>query len=253
VPSKWKGLSFEERASAIRTYSRDTAAHFRKDGLKSHLYEIGNEIDFGLCGEYPTEESEKNPPALSKQLWPRSAKLIRASQTGVKEADPDAKFLLHIAHWWDADFCVAFFRFMLEQGVQVDYAGLSYFPSSNIGGSLKMDQFGATVSRLAGAIARPVIVAETAYPSTRDFEGQFSGWKHEVPGYPLTPEGQRRWLSDFFTFCRRHPDIHAVYYWSPEWYGEGMWKGFALFDPKGNARPAWAAFSEGSLTNQDSK
>jgi hypothetical protein len=27
-------------------------------------------------------------------------------------ADPEAKFLLHIAHWWDADFCIAFFKFM---------------------------------------------------------------------------------------------------------------------------------------------
>ncbi|MBU1692684.1 MAG: arabinogalactan endo-1,4-beta-galactosidase [Verrucomicrobia bacterium] len=244
LPSAWKGLSFEERASAIRTYSREIVTHFRKAGLQSHLYEIGNEIDYGICGEYPGKGTKKNPPALSKHLWPRSAELLRASQAGVKEADPEAKFLLHIAHWWDADFCVAFFRFMLDHGVQIDYAGLSYFPSSNIGGSLEMDQFGATVSRLANSVARPVIVAEAAYPSTRDFTGQFSRWKTEVLGYPLTPEGQRRWVLDFLTFCHGHPDIHAVYYWSPEWYGEGMWKGFALFDPEGKAKPAWAAFSK---------
>ena len=250
-PAAWKDLSFEERAGAVRTYSREITAHFRNEGLRSHVYAIGNEIDYGICGEYPGKAAEKNPAALSERIWPRSARLISASQAGVKEADPGAKFMLHIAHWWDADFCVAFFRFMLERGIQIDYAGLSYFPSSNIGGSLKMDQFGETVSRLARAIGRPVIVAETAYPSTCDFTGQFSGWKHEAPGYPLTPEGQSLWLSDFLAFCDAHPDIHAVYYWSPEWHGEGMWKAFALFDPEGEAKPAWAAFSEASRQNRE--
>jgi arabinogalactan endo-1,4-beta-galactosidase len=253
VPSAWGALPFEKRASAINAYSRDIVAHFRKEGLRSHLYEIGNEIDYGICGEYPGKSTKKNPASLSRHLWPRSAQLILASQAGVKEADPEAKFLLHIAHWWDADFCIAFFRFMLDHGVQIDYAGLSYFPSSNIGGSLDMADFGATVSRLSEAIGRAVIVPETAYPSTRNFKGQFSRWKYEVLGYPLTPEGQRRWVSDFFVFCNRHPDIHAAYYWSPEWYGEGMWKGFALFDPKGDSKPAWSAFSSDSRANQNPK
>lgn len=246
VPAAWKDLSFEERAAAVETYSRDIVMHFRREGLKNHVYEIGNEIDYGICGEYPGKSTKKNPESLSRRLWPRSAQLILASQAGVRTADPEAKFLLHIAHWWDAEFCAAFFRFMLDQGVQVDYAGLSYFPSSNIGGSLAMDEFGATVSKLSKAIGRPVIVPETAYPGTRDFKGQFSRWKYEVLGYPMTPEGQRRWISDFLAYCGHHPDIHAVYYWSPEWFGEGMWKGFALFDPDGEARPAWSAFARPS-------
>lgn len=250
APAKWKGLSLAERATAIQAYSRDIVTHFRKAGLRSHLYGIGNEIDFGVCGEYPGQESEKAVNSLREHVWPRAAKLILASEAGVKTADPEARFMLHIAHWWDADFCVAFYRFMLDQGVQIDYAGLSYYPSSNMGGSLTMEQFGVTVSRLAKAIARPVIVPETAYPGSSDFEGQFATWKHEVPGYPLTPEGQRHWLADFLAWCRHNPDIHGVYYWSPEWYCEGVWKGFALFDPKGQARPAWTAFSEVSAEHK---
>ena len=253
LPSAWKGLSLEERASAVKTYSREIVTHFRKAGLTNHLYEIGNEIDYGICGEYPVKSAKKNPAALSRQLWPRSAQLIFASQAGVKEADPEAKFMLHIANWWDADFCISFFQFMLAHCVQIDFAGLSYFPSSNIGGSLEMEEFGATASRLAHAVGRPVVVPETAYPSTRDFTGQFSRWKYEVLGYPLSSEGQRRWIADFLAYCNRHPDIQAVYYWSPEWYGEGMWKAFALFDHRGESKQAWAAFSKSSWENRNPK
>jgi arabinogalactan endo-1,4-beta-galactosidase len=243
VPAIWKDLDLEARCEAVKKYSREIVEHFRKEGLRSHLYEIGNEIDYGICGIYPSKGAKKNAASLSKSCWPDAAKIIRAAEQGVREADPEAKFLLHIAHWWDPDFCVAFFRHMLDSGVQVDYAGLSYFPSSNIGGSLEMKQFGDVVTRLHKEIGRPVIVPETAYPSTADFKGQFSRWKKSVPGYPLTDDGQRQWLKDFLNFCAHHPGIDSVYYWSPEWCGEGMWKAFALFDVNGQARPAWESFS----------
>jgi arabinogalactan endo-1,4-beta-galactosidase len=246
APAPWKNLDLEKRAEAVKAYSRDVVADFRKAGLRNHLYEIGNEIDYGICGVYPGKSTKKTPESLSRSCWPDATKLIRASQAGVLEADPDAKFMLHIAHWWDVKFVVAFFEFMLANGVRVDFAGLSYFPSSNIGGSLEMAQLGAVIDTLHAAIRRPVIIPETAYPGTPDFKGQFSRWKREVPGYSLTPDGQERWLRDFLDFCARHPAVASVYYWSPEWCGEGMWKGMALFDPTGEARPAWSAFTPAS-------
>ena len=242
APAEWKDLDLEKRAEAVKAYSREIVAHFRAQGLKSHLYEIGNEIDYGICGVYPGKSTRKTPESLSRACWPQAVALIKASQEGVLASDPEAKFLLHVAHWWDVKFVVAFFEFMIANGARVDFAGLSYFPSANIGGSLEMEQFGAVAGALHAQVKRPVIVPEIAYPSTRDFKGQFSRWKRETPGYPLTPEGQRRWAGDFLDYCAHHPAIHSVYFWSPEWCGEGMWKGFAFFDPAGAAKPAWSAF-----------
>ncbi len=253
IPEAWKDLTFEERKVAVEEYSRKIVQHFRSHGLTNHLYEIGNEIDYGICGEYPGKSSKKNPESLARRLWPRSAEIIKSSQAGVLAADPDAKFMLHISHWWDPDFCVAFFRFMKEHGVQLDYAGLSYFPSSNIGGSRDFAELGECVRRLAADVGCKVIIPETAYPSTRDFKGQFSRWKYEVMGYPMTEAGQRRWLADLFTFCNAHPDIDSVYYWSPEWYGEGMWKGFALFDTAGQGKEAWRSLQPETWTQSKLK
>jgi arabinogalactan endo-1,4-beta-galactosidase len=241
APADWQELDVDGRAAAVRRYARETVAHFRKAGLRSHVYEIGNEIDYGICGVYPGKGTKKNPESLRRRCWPDAARIITAAQAGVLEADPEARFMLHIAHWWDARFCIDFFRFMIDTGVRVDLAGLSYFPSAAIGGSLEMEQFGDVVTRLHEAVGLPVVVAETAYPASREFTGQFARWKREAPGYPLTPEGQRRWLADFLAFCHHHPHIHEVFYWSPEWFGLGMWQAFALFDMDGEARPAWTA------------
>jgi arabinogalactan endo-1,4-beta-galactosidase len=242
VPKIWRDLSLEQRAEAVRQYAHDTVWDLRGRGLTSHIYEVGNEIDYGICGVFPGQHAKKDPDNLKIRIWPEAARLILACERGVKEADPSAKFLLHVAHWWDADFCIAFFNFMKEQQVQIDYAGLSYFPSSNIGGSLTLAQFRDVVDRVSGAIGCPIVVPETGYPSTTDFTGQFASWRNEVPGYALTPEGQQRWLTDFLKFCIAHPKIAGAFYWSPEWHGEGMWKAFALFDEDGNAKPAWQAF-----------
>lgn len=243
VPKIWSNLSLDQRAEAVRKYAYEVVTHFRQHSLTSHLYEIGNEIDYGICGVFPEKHAERKPKDLSSAIWPDAVRLILACERGVREADPDAKFMLHIAHWWDADFGIAFFQFMLARDVQIDYAGLSYFPSSNIGGSLTFAQLSDVLGRVATAIDRPIVIPETGYPSTTDFDGQFEHWRKEVPGYPLTPEGQQRWLADFLRFCLENQKIAGAFYWSPEWYGEGMWKAFALFEVDGNARPAWQAFS----------
>ncbi|MGI9176654.1 MAG: glycosyl hydrolase 53 family protein [Pirellulales bacterium] len=243
APAAWADLDIPARAEAVRAYSRDAVAELRRAGLTSHLYEIGNEIDYGICGVYPGKSTKKSPESLRRRLWPQAAELIRGSQAGVLEADPDARFMLHVAHWWDEAFVIAFCDCMQEHGVRIDVVGLSYFPSANIGGSLEMADFFRVVAAVHAAIGRPIVVAETAYPSTREFTGQFGRWKRAAPGYPLTPDGQRRWLTDFLDACGHDPAIAAVYYWSPEWYGEGMWKAFALFDVEGAARPAWSAFA----------
>jgi len=242
APKAWKDMSLEQRVDAVRDYARATVTHFRAHGLTTHLYEIGNEIDYGICGAYPSKHGKKDPLSLAAGPWLDAAKLIEACQHGVKEADPDAKFMLHIAHWWDGDFCVAFFQFMIAHEAQVDYAGLSYYPSSGIGASVTMAQFEAVLDWLGKEVDRPIIIPETGYPSTSDFTGQFASWRHEVPGYPLSPEGQQKWLGDFLALCRTNSKVIGVFYWSPEYYGEGMWKAFALFDSEGNARPAWKAF-----------
>ena len=86
----------------------------------------------------------------------------------------------------------------------------------------------------------PVIVCEYAYPSEEKFPGQFADWNKPVAGYPLTPEGQAKWIADFLTACRGEMSISGTFYWSPEWHASDgdMWRAFALFDAEGKPKGA---------------
>jgi arabinogalactan endo-1,4-beta-galactosidase len=71
----------------------------------------------------------------------------------------------------------------------------------------------------------------------------FEEWRHPLPDYPLTPEGQAWWLADLLATMYNRGDVLGVYYFGPDfWFSGELWGPFALFDSKGEARPAMASF-----------
>ncbi len=242
APAAWRNMSLAERAAAVRGYSRDTARYFRSIGVKTHLYEIGNEVDYGICGVFAGEDTDReNPDWMKEAVWKDEAAIIKACQDGIRDVDPGARFIIHLAHWWDQEFCIACFQTLSEAGVRIDYPGLSYFPTSGMGRDNTQDQFGDTVRRLTSALGRPMIVAEYAYPGSAAIPGQFSSWTEPVPGYPLNPEGQGHWLAEFLDMCYSNADIAGAFYWSPEWYATDIWQAFSLFSSSGEAKTALSA------------
>ena len=100
-----------------------------------------------------------------------------------------------------------------------------------------------TLERLVQETGKPAIIVETAYPALPPSGGMFADWRHPLPGYPLTPQGQAWWLSDFLRMMKSHGNVFGVYVFSPDfWFSGDLWGPFALFDEKGNARPAIGSF-----------
>ncbi|MCK4242871.1 MAG: glycosyl hydrolase 53 family protein [Dehalococcoidia bacterium] len=205
------------------------------------FYEIGNEIDYGICGIFADATQPRDAASLRSAIWSDEARLIQAAIEGVREADPEAHILLHIASSWDPDFAVAFFQAMTDLGVEYDYVGLSYYPSAF--GMVAAVRFCDTLDRLSTEIGKPIVVAETAYPAETPTGGMFGDWRRALPGYPLTPEGQAWWLADLLTGMYERGDVLGVYVFSPDfWFSGELWGPFALFDGEGEARPAVASF-----------
>ena len=243
APSAWQNISFKEKEKKVFHYTSETAEYFKKAGVSTDLYAIGNEIDFGICGEYEEKwELRFNYEYMETRIWNKAAKVILAAEKGIKSINPDAKFVLHLTQWWNPEFCEHFLKTMINNGVQVDYLGLSFYPSS---GMSKKNSFRDLSDSIAVAMKntkRPVIICEYAYPSTSSFEGQFSSWNNVASGYPLSEMGQKEWINDFLSFCRKENNIKGSFYWSPEWYSEEMWKAFALFREDGESKKSLQSF-----------
>lgn len=272
APAEWESLTLDDKAEAMRSYMRTTVNLFIQNGLSDHVYEIGNEIDYGIAGVFGGSylmQGDSGPviERLADEIWRSEARLLRGAIRGTREADPDATILLHISHWWNAEFAKAFFSFMSQSGVQFDMMGLSFYPSSGIvslqetirnsnqgNATRSQELLLTTVRELASTIRKPIIIAEYAYPSTSNIHGPFSSFNKQVSSYPLTPEGQARWISDQLSWAYKTPEISGTFYYQPEFYGPNvadLWQPFSLFDQSGRPKPALRSFEDFALSNTE--
>lgn len=244
APAVWREMSLEAKAAAVEAYAERVVTQMTERGVRLDLFEIGNEIDFGICGEFEEEWPKRvSLEYMQQRIWPRMTPILKAAQAGVLKVRPSAKFVIHLAQWNKPDYCLEFWKEMRRAGVRVDVPGLSYFPtSSKVPEERSWAYLRTQVERISSELRVPVLICETAYPATADFGGQFSEWKHPVEGYPLSDDGQSRWVADLSRTVRGSPSFFGAVYWSPEWYGGGLWDAFALFDGQGVARPAVRSF-----------
>lgn len=240
APVAWRKMGLQEKAQAVRAYSERVTRHMSEQGVDIDTFEIGNEIDFGICGEFEEQWFRRvSLEYMRTQVWPRMATIIKAAQTGVLNAQPKARFILHLTQWNNTEYCIAFWRTMLAAGVRVDIPGLSYFPSNEKEpADRSFVQLQARIETIYEALRKPILICETGYPALAEFGGQFADWNRAADGYPLTAEGQARWLADLTKLIRNDRKYAGVFYWSPEWYDGGIWDAFALFDAQGVARPS---------------
>jgi arabinogalactan endo-1,4-beta-galactosidase len=248
-PKIWRELDSETLKQTVQNYCADVVKHFQREGIDIDIYAIGNEIDLGICGAFPPSIQEVSDTERI-EAWTESAEIIKSAITGIKSADPKGKIMLHIAMTWVYDFALGFFGFMSQRGVDFDYIGLSYYPSSPAMNEMRtIEAIDSFVNGLYNQFKRPIIIAEYAFPHTADFtHALFKDWNQPVYGYEPTPEGQKLMLSTFLDWARKYPYVYGTYYWSPEWYvpgdstSETGWGPMSLFGPDGRVLPAVESF-----------
>ena len=249
APADWKNLAPIQKLAAIEAYTEHVVKFMATNGVAIDTFEIGNEIDFGICGEFEEEWPRRvSLDFMRTKVWPRMVPILKAAEAGVLRAQPKAKFILHLSQWNNVDYCIAFWQAMRAADVQLDYPGLSYFPTSAKEPAQRpVDYLRAHVAKIVEALHNPVLICETGYPAAPNFDGQFATWNLPAEGYPLTEIGQAKWLADLVAVVHKDPNFAGVFYWSPEWYDGGLWDAFALFDAQGVARPSVRSF----LAKQD--
>lgn len=235
VPLEWKNLNVEESAIALQDYCYKTTKYFKDKGLNIEIYDIGNEIEYGILNFLPGQRVYLPPGVdvttdmewMKNNIWNIEAILLKGAIRGVKQADPNAKIVLHIdtLSLHPENYTVkSFFKTMIEYGVEFDYAGLSlpyfnyyevpqpYFKSSQL----------REVIDFISSLGKKVIISEFVYPNNPN---GITGTP--APEYPFTPEGQAKWIRDFLSFSQNDDNIIGIFYWYPDYFS-GMSHGSAI-------------------------
>ncbi|MCH8614945.1 arabinogalactan endo-1,4-beta-galactosidase [Sphingomonas sp. SM33] len=233
TPAAWAKLSTDDQVKALYDYTLDTLRKLDADKAMPEMVQVGNETNPELLGG-----KVPGPPIN----WERNARLLNAGIQAVQEAGRSSskmpRIMLHIAQpenvlpWFDA---------ATKFGVTgYDLIGISYYKKWS---TYSPDQLKATIAETKSRYGKDVIVVETGYPFTlegADTASNLLGTDGLVPGYPATPEGQRKFMIDLTQLTLDAGGIGVVY-WEPYWvstkcgtrWGKGSdWENAAWFDYK---------------------
>lgn len=229
APSAWRGLSVEDTAARMRAHTQAVAAAYKAKGYKIPIYEIGNEVEFGIANFRPGERIARpadgghmdNLDYMRTQVWAPQAVMFKAAIAGVRAVDPAAKVVLHVSSvgTTPADmFVKAFYKYMVDQGVPFDIAGLS-IPYSQ--GSWRLDEYTSdcwfgrlqeTTAYLA-RLGKKSMISEASYPNAPT--GQVAKAMGE---FAYSEAGQAAWVREYMRFGHNNPDMTGFMYFYPDWY-----------------------------------
>ena len=184
---------------------------------------------------------------LRAHLWPHEARLLAAVAEGIRSADPHARFSTHVSGVTSVSprQAVAFYKAMGDGGFQADELGMSYYPTSSSKPADRVQAFKDTASAVMHReLGRPVFISEFGYPAEKMQKGFI--WNDAVAGYPLSAEGQARFIRDLMAWGFGTGVLSGIRPWAPDLAAPG-WGPMSFFDLKGTtayARPALDAIQE---------
>lgn len=262
----WFELTVDEMADAIRTYAAQAAARIIDTGVRVGTWNLGNEVESGICGVTPpmsrgTWKPYRRPDTvdpeiargdrwklimqaseseridwLSQHVWPHVGRLLAAAAEGVRQADRHARISTHIAGANPSTTAAwtAFWESMAEAGYRPDVFGTSMYPSGPVRRDLA-DLLRDGAIALQRRWGKPTFIAEYAYP-TGDVQGPFP-YGEEVPGYPLGEAGQAAYLEDLVDRGIAEGWLDGIRPWAPD-LADGHWAPLSFFTLDGRVARA---------------
>jgi arabinogalactan endo-1,4-beta-galactosidase len=260
-PAAWADLDFDALEKKTETYTADVIRTLKAAGATPDFVQIGNEITGGtlwpdaqvkvpLSTVKVFEGSVKviapPEPYDDERQWGRLIRILNAAVRGVRSGSAPAdhvRIIVHIDCGGDWPVTKWYFDHLAKGHVAYDVIGQSYYP--NYHGTMQnlRDCLAQTIKRFH----KNVMVVETAYPS-RDGRPSPGAAKNMV--WPMTPEGQKQFLTELIRTVKAAPGHHGigVNYWHPEATfvpnapagrgGRGGPDPNSLFDGQGNPLPA---------------
>jgi len=265
LPKAWEGLDFQALEKVAYDYSLETIAAFSSVGAEPDMVQVGNEITPGMLWEHGrvaqahhvnTSHWQREESSNDKEAWARFGRLLKAGIKGVRDAtDKPTEIMMHIDRGGDIPTNQWFFDNLIEQGVEFDAIGESYYPFWHG----MPEDLAETLEFLGERYGKDVYLAEVAYPHKHHemyedaLSGDQEGWDRLTRKYPLSPDGQKRFMEDVLGIVKSSSHGKGIFYWAPEWIPVDGTEdeadaptcyARALFDEQGNALPALNIFKQ---------
>ncbi len=238
-PAAWASLPFSVLTDSVYHYSRRVIQAMKAADVLPDMVQIGNEVTPGML--WPEGKIYKS----TGEDWASFCTLLKAGINGVKEAYGSTKVpvMIHIDKGGDFGASEYFFRRILQQGVEFDIIGLSYYPWWH--GTLNDLKF--NLSSLSSTFTQEIIIVEIAYYSNNWYP-EPGGFVLNYRPFPPTEQGQYDYLRTLDTIARSFPKVKGLFYWEPEALSlpqAGMfYLGRSLFSETGNAFKGITAFKK---------
>ena len=238
IPAAWANLNYAQLVQQMYTYNSNTIATFAAAGAMPDYVQVGNEITSGMLWPYGGPLSGNGGTNWSQlgQLMINAVQGIRDASTAAGKPIP--KIIVHIASGGDWATTEWFFDNLEAEGVPFDIIGESYYPFYQ--GSLT--SLGTCLSNAANTFAKPIVVAETAFPWTNTCP---TAWLSDLYGYPPTEIGQISFIVAEGQIVNSVPGGLAagVFYWGGEYQAvsglnEAGFNTASFFDAQGNLLPS---------------
>jgi arabinogalactan endo-1,4-beta-galactosidase len=238
TPKAWENANYNALKDSIYNYTLAVLNQLKARNLTPEMVQIGNETNPGMC--HPLGKIDNN----DFQAFGGLLKVgIRAVRDFSVNSNIKPQIILHVAQFQHAEWWAN--GVVNQAGVtDFDILGIShYYQWATVN---TMTGIGASVRSLKQQFGKKIMVVELAYSWTNtngDDYGNIMSDPNAVPDYPLTPQGQLKYLTDFTQTLIENGGT-GVMYWEPAWipspmrdlWGRGSsWDNNTLFNFTGNA------------------
>ncbi|MEL6841993.1 MAG: glycosyl hydrolase 53 family protein [Bacteroidota bacterium] len=244
LPAAWEGLGFAELEDSVYHYTLNVLTQLAQTDLLPSMVQIGNETNDGFLWD-------------QGRAWgnfPNYARLVKAGLRAVEEVETqkqtEIKTMIHLSGVLGK---ASFLDSLFLQNVEYDLIGLSHYSRWH---TKDLQALGQEIALLAKLHRKPILLVETAYPWTLDWNDWTNnivgGADQLVDGYPATPAGQRDYLQALVNVLKGVEEGRGlgVVWWAPDYVafdGEqsqdgSPWENMTTFDFEHKALPVLDVF-----------
>ena len=209
TPKAWEGMDLEEKSNALYDFTKDSLKQMLDAGVDVSMVQIGNEINYGMCGE---------------TIAGNVTKLLKSGSSAVREIsdtyNQDIQIVVHYTNITQSAALYSLIKNLQTSELDYDIIGLSYYPFWDG----DMDNMKKVVETIQKDYGKKVMIAETSYCYTsEDGDGNansLAGTDDLVDGYPATVQGQTDMIRDVIA-AANEAGACGVFYWEGTWIPVG--------------------------------